>query len=567
MSGLSVVLVTAAPAARLEWWFGRVRAYADEVVVGVDAAAAPSTVAAAERLADVVRRVELPGFADPARDWLTGFATGDWVLQLDDDEALPTGCAPALRALLADDRWASYGLPFRWVVRGPDGGQAWLRQHPWHTCHYTRLWRHDPARAGIPGALHTAPMVAGPSRALDPDGPLAVYHLDLLWADRAAREAKVARYRRTAGGDRPTGEEFYLWEEYADTLLWQALPPGEAFPAVAPTGDGPAADRAPGAGGGGAVTDLPALRAHLAGRGLPSDTEWRDGWAGAALGDGAPDPLQWSATYRLAAPFEATTTNRGDVVRVAVTNTSGATWASSGAPAGRVALASRWRSEGWGAEVAMGDTTRLPGPVAPGEQVEVELGVWTPRLAGDYELVVDLVHEGHSWWSQHGVAPLRVPVTVEAGTAPPGVRHFVGRAADDPPAPTGPSATVPVAPVRLVDSQVGQWLIDGPIGPLAAGRPLVLRVAGHAGVPDDATGVVLGLAVSSADDGVVSLWPTDGAVDRDVPVFTVVGGRRSVGTVTVGLGRARGHGRVTLVPSVGCHLTLDLLGYLVGVAT
>jgi hypothetical protein len=230
---LSVCCITRDSGARLEWWFGRVRDYADEVLVAVDAASGDDTYEVARRLADLVESVELAGHAEPAKDWLAQRASGDWLLLLDDDEALSHDAARVMPSLLADRRYTSYQLPLRWVVADSTGTQRWIRSHPWHSCHYLRLWRNLPGLYYVPVGLHTEPLVAGHSRALPADGALAIYHLDLLWNARPTREAKAERYRRASSLEDPVCEEFYLYEDYPNLRL-VPLPSGEHFPPESP---------------------------------------------------------------------------------------------------------------------------------------------------------------------------------------------------------------------------------------------------------------------------------------------------------------------------------------------
>ncbi|MDQ6785091.1 MAG: glycosyltransferase [Actinomycetota bacterium] len=255
---LSVCLTTRNAADRLEWWFERVRPFADEIVVAVDAGSTDDTYDVAARHADVLTCVELPGFVEPSRDWLVHQARGDWVLILDDDEALPCSAEELLRPLLEDRRYTSCALPVRWVVQGPDGQLAWLQCHPWHSTHWLRLWRNIPGLYFVPGAIHSTPLVLGDSRALPADGPLALYHLNPLWSPRSEREAKVERYRQVAGPEDPTAGEYYLHEDYTSTLELAPLPTGETFPSgFASRASLPASAAAP------AVTSYAQLRDHL----------------------------------------------------------------------------------------------------------------------------------------------------------------------------------------------------------------------------------------------------------------------------------------------------------------
>jgi SAM-dependent methyltransferase len=54
----------------------------------------------------------------------------------------------------------------------------------------------------------------------------------------------------------------------------------------------------------------------------------------------------------------------------------------------------------------------LPRPVAPGERCAAALHVQCPATSGHVVLLIDLVHEHVTWFSQAGVPPLRVPVHV-----------------------------------------------------------------------------------------------------------------------------------------------------------
>jgi hypothetical protein len=227
---LSVCLTTRNSAERLAWWFERVRPYVDEIIVAVDVETSDDTFSVAAENADVVTGVELRGYAEPSRDWLATEARGDWVLVLDDDEALPHDAGRWLAPLLADHRYTSYGLPVRWVVPDAAGQLAWLRCHPWHSTHWLRLWRNLPGIYYVPDTLHSTPLVLGHMRALPADGGLALYHMNLLWSPRAERQAKVERYRRIARTESPDAGEYYLYEDYRSTIEEAPLPPGETFP-------------------------------------------------------------------------------------------------------------------------------------------------------------------------------------------------------------------------------------------------------------------------------------------------------------------------------------------------
>jgi len=532
----------------LGWWLERVRRYADEVVVAVDRTSVDDTYDVACGGADRVHVLELAGVSEPAKDWIAKQAAGDWVLMLDDDEALPHDADQLLPPLLQDRRFTHYGLPVRWVVRAPDGGLAWLRQHPWHSPRWIRLTRNLGGLLRVQPLMHAVPEVAGEGCALPPAGPIALYHLDLLWRDRAAREAKVARYRAVAGRDRPTGEEHYLPEDYAATLVHAPLPPGEEFP-----------------------TEVPAVRP---GRGVPRaapvvtlaclEQHARD------IGD---DPPIWSVEWLGHETPSSLLANRGYCVPVRVRNTSDATWRSPGTVRGRVALSHRWGSQTWGLEVPLGDVTLLERSLAPGESTEVLAGLWAPAQPGRYTLSWDMLCEGVAWFSSRGSAALRVDVEVVDSGRRPTAPHFVGvrpvgEEAD--PAPTPASRVIALPPVRVLDSRDGSGLADAPTGPLSSDDVVVLRLAGAAGVPPDAVGVFCTVTVLDADyAGFVTVYPTDGTSGRAFPhVHFSAGGNPVANTALSALGRGRGYGRLSLHLSAGprgagAHLVVDVSGYLV----
>ncbi|HEX2043018.1 MAG TPA: glycosyltransferase [Acidimicrobiales bacterium] len=545
---LSVVTMTRNSGGHLGWWLKRVRRYADEVVVAVDRSSTDDTYDVARAGADQVHVLELPGYSEPSKDWLVRQAHCDWALMLDDDEALPHDADQLLPPLLEDRRFTHYVLPVRWVVRAPGGGLAWLRQFPWHGPRWVRLARNLGGVVRVLPLMHAVPEVAGEGCALPPEGALALYHLDLLWHDRPTREAKVARYRAAAGEVRPTGEEHYLYEDYAGTLAFVPLPPGEDFPLERSPSRSPR---------GGVPADVPYVSlADL-------ERHTRD------IGD---DPPIWSVEWTGHDTPARLPANRGQVVRVGVRNSSDATWRSPGTRHGRVALSYRWESEAWGLEVPVGDVTLLERALTPGEEAELVAGLWTPRLPGRYTLAWDMLCEEVAWFSARGAAPLRVPVEVVDDGPRPSAPHFPGPVhADQPadPAPTPSGAVVAMPPVRVLDTRDGTGVVEAPAGPVPADGVVVLRLAGVAGVPDDAVGVFATVSVLDAGyNGFVTAYPTDGTAGRAFPHVHFSDDRRPVSaTVLSGLGRGRGHGRLSLhlsggPPGAGAHLLVDLTGYL-----
>jgi hypothetical protein len=513
---LSVCLVTTNSSDRLAWWCEQARRYADQLVIAVDAASADDTYAAAARHGDQVYPVDLRGVPGVARDWLHQRAAGDWILMLDDDEVLAPDAPDLLGELLADRHCTHFRLPVRRVVQaGRDLG--WVPDPVAAAGGEIRLWRNLGGLHFVGAAPSDIPAVGGRGRSLPTDGPLAVYSLGDLWA-----------------GAEPTTRATAGIELDAPHLLGAALAATERPPASQ-------------------VIAAAELGSHLTARN--------------------PAASPWSAAYRLVEAPAEVTANAGALMRVRVTNTSHALWPTSGLSTGRITLGNRWSTPGFGDEIPMGDVTLLPRPLAPGEEVEVEAGLWTPRLPGRYRLSVELMREGDAWFSQHGVPPLALEVSVEPGDAPRDVRHYAGRLADDPdrhPATPVPSSIVTSPPVRVLDTRDSSGVPGAVPGPISQDGMVVLALAGVAGVPPEAAGVTVTVTAMGTDyQGWLAVFCTDGTTGQAFPVLHFADdGRPVTATVTAALGVGRGHGKLSfhLCPGPdGCsgHLIIDVRGYLV----
>ncbi len=87
-------------------------------------------------------------------------------------------------------------------------------------------------------------------------------------------------------------------------------------------------------------------------------------------------------------------------------NRSWRTWDSS-AGENPVMISYHWLDPRGHTLIHDGLRTPLPHPVAPGEECEVEMRVKCPDIPGACILVVDLVHEGVTWFGRSGSPPLR----------------------------------------------------------------------------------------------------------------------------------------------------------------
>jgi len=388
---LTVCGVTRNSGSRLEHWISRAREFADEVVLLVDASSHDDTAEVAESFADRVRVVEHPPFIELTMDYGLRQATGEWILWLDDDEFMAPAFADSLDALLTDPELTHYYLPCRWLVPTGNGGAGWLRTFPWYPNLALRLIRNVGSIYYHRGRLHSPIEVAGLGRVLDNDD-VALYHFDLLWHDRAHRERKVSRYR---GHPAPSCEEYYLYEDYASSLVIDPVSQDILNLAVPPPGQGSARrDGASRRDHGSPVVPLEELRARIGGHWVNADV--------------------FHAEYLDHTTPRRVLCNRGYTVELLIRNTSAVPWRNTSlGPPGRVYLSYHWIHPDHGMLLRDGDITILPAVVEPGAEIRVVAGLWTPYEPGRYQLQWDLRAEDVSWFSERGVDPLCVDVTAD----------------------------------------------------------------------------------------------------------------------------------------------------------
>src|SRR5262245_9175568 len=114
---ISVCVLARSSRGGLERLIDEVDQVADQVVIGVDAASVDDTLEIASRRADVVFRFEHVGPPVRARMLALEYATGDWVLSLDEDEGIDARFVSLLPELLSDSRYTHYWFSRKWIVR------------------------------------------------------------------------------------------------------------------------------------------------------------------------------------------------------------------------------------------------------------------------------------------------------------------------------------------------------------------------------------------------------------------------------------------------------------------
>jgi len=120
------------------------------------------------------------------------------------------------------------------------------------------------------------------------------------------------------------------------------------------------------------------------------------------------------------------------------------------------------------------------------------------------------------------------------------------------------SGIVPINPTRILDTRSG---LGAPKAPVSAGQSIDLAVAGVAGVPANATGVVANVTVTGGTSpSFVTVWPT-GQTRPTASSLNVTPGLDLPNEITVALGAG---GKISLFNNAGAvDIVADVTGYLV----
>ncbi len=372
---LSVHVLTRDAEHRLGRLIAEAQEYADEVVVGVDASSRDGTFELAAEHADVAYRFRLPRPTQlsPARMLAFEYATGDWILTLDDDESMEPAFGALVPALMRAPRITHCYFPRKWIVS--EEPCEYVHAAPWFPNWAPRLFRNDPSLFWKPPEPHSMYFIEGPAAF---DERAAILHFEPVWCTPEDRARKVASYR--AAGARPDSETFYAPME--------ELPrrPATARRARTPqrrSGIVHSAVRVLSA------IETPGWAAEFTSVDLPQTMRPGESAVGRATVRNA-GRLAWSPTY--------------------------AQWPANPWPMLRLSNHVR-AANGALVDPAGGARTLLPRFVAPGEDVTFIVEFSAPERPGEYVIEWDMLSEGHTWFAACGSEVYRHALRVEP--APP----------------------------------------------------------------------------------------------------------------------------------------------------
>lgn len=197
-------------------WLARIlpqfQRVADELVVVVNSSTVDNSEEIAREYTSNVSLVPHELIPENQSARIVACCSGDWILGMLDDETLSAHWEDRnfVSQLLGDKPATHYWIPRRWLV---PPGERFISNSRWYPDQQMRLFRNIPSLIEYPGKLHSSLKVAGEPRFL---ATAWIYHWDLIWRDRSAREAKIAEYRLAAAD--PLAE-YYLYEDQRfDTL-------------------------------------------------------------------------------------------------------------------------------------------------------------------------------------------------------------------------------------------------------------------------------------------------------------------------------------------------------------
>jgi LPS sulfotransferase NodH len=372
---LTVSIITKDSETRLPRLLAEAREYADEVIVGVDAASADGTLAAASAGADVVYQFRLaqPGQLAGARLLPFDYATGDWILSLDDDESMEETFDALVPDLMRAGTPTHYYFPRKWIVN--DDPYEYVHAPPLFPNWAPRMFRNDRSLVWKPPMAHSMYWLQGPGYY---DARASILHFEPLWCSPEQRRRKIAAYR-TAGAS-TASEDFYAAQPDALRRPVRVRPASAGLRRARP----------------GVV--LPETR-ELVARPLPP-------WSASFINIDMPAGARPGETFVV----QVTVRNTGELAWVQQYSQ----WPANAWPMLRLTYA-LLREGGLPADSPEGQRMVLPRFVAPGDDVTFVEHFTAPEAEGEYVIEWDMISEGHSWFADRSSGARRNRLSVRAG--------------------------------------------------------------------------------------------------------------------------------------------------------
>jgi hypothetical protein len=357
------------------------RAVADEVVVAVASERLEAVRGPLAGVADRLLAYPATAPADRPIAWLFGACRSRWILNVDDDEVPSPALVARLPALLGREDVTHMWIARRWLHPTAD---TYILSAPWGTEFQLRLVLADERFLQFSDEFHRPVVCNGPSAYVHE--PL--WHLDTVLGPAADRRRKAAAYERERPGMRFAGLAHNL-----GLYVPELQPELELAPV-------PTLDRAAISAAQSFLPDPLARRPEVvAVAGDAVDREW--------VGRPYADDLYTASVDPIALPHTFTAGVQ-QTVDVLVTNRSSVTWRWGAGGRPLVRLGYRW----WSGEDEVAEEAALltvfPVDVPPGGAEIVPVHVVAPPEAGEYELEVDLVHEGERWFGSGSRRPVCV---------------------------------------------------------------------------------------------------------------------------------------------------------------
>lgn len=199
---LTVNILTRDSEDRLERLLSETSSYSDQVLVGVDTASMDGTIEIAKRHADLVYQFSHSGQLAAARMLPFEYASGDWILSIDDDESFESSFESLAPALLTQRYVTHYWFPRKWITNM----DPWERLDGplWFPDWQLRLFRNDRTLVWKPARPHSGYCVQGPGYY---EARTNILHFEPMLRDARFREQKRKLYLEM-GADPRADEQF-----------------------------------------------------------------------------------------------------------------------------------------------------------------------------------------------------------------------------------------------------------------------------------------------------------------------------------------------------------------------